>query len=83
LPDAPHPILRGRITGLNFSVGETCDWSNVIRIWGKGEHIAPDKFNRIECQKATLANVRSLGKQIKVKRNACLKNISDPTRSLL
>ena len=46
--------------------GEAYDYSNVIRIWGKGARIIPDKFNRIENQKEILAQARSLGKQIKV-----------------
>jgi hypothetical protein len=37
----------------------------VIRIWGKGASITPDKFSRIENQKEILAQARSLGKQIK------------------
>jgi hypothetical protein len=56
---------RGNPPCLSCGAGETCDYSNVIRIWGKGARITPDKFNRIENQKEILARARSLGKQIK------------------
>jgi multimeric flavodoxin WrbA len=56
---------RGNPPCLSCGAGETCDYSNVIRIWGKGASITPDKFSRIENQKEILAQARSLGKQIK------------------
>lgn len=62
----------GKVTGrgnppcLSCGAGQTCDYSNVIRIWGKGARITPDKFNRIENQKEILSQARSLGKQIKM-----------------
>ena len=57
---------RGNPPCLSCGAGETCSYSNVIRIWGKGARITPDKFNRIEDQKEILAQARSLGKQIKM-----------------
>jgi multimeric flavodoxin WrbA len=58
-------IGRGNPPCLSCGAGEICDYSNVIRIWGKGARITPDKFNRIENQKESLAQARGLGKQIK------------------
>ncbi len=58
-------IGRGNPPCLSCGAGETCDYSNVIRIWGKGARITPDKFSRIENQKEILAQARGLGKQMK------------------
>jgi len=37
-------VGRGNPPCLSCGAGETCNYSNVIRIWGKGARITPDKF---------------------------------------
>jgi len=59
-------VGRGNPPCLSCGAGETCSYSNVIRIWGKSARITPDKFNRIEEQKEILAQARSVGKRIKM-----------------
>jgi multimeric flavodoxin WrbA len=55
---------RGNPPCLSCGAGEICDYSNVIRIWGKGTRVTEDKFSRIENQKEVLSQAKSLGKQI-------------------
>lgn len=61
----------GKVTGrgnppcLFCGAGEKCEYSNVIRIWGKGARVTEDKFSRIEDQKEVIAKAINLGKQIR------------------
>lgn len=57
-------IGRGNPPCLSCGAGEICEYSNVIKIWGKGARVTEDKFNRIEDQKEVMARAISLGKQI-------------------
>ena len=63
---------RGNPPCLSCGYGETCDYSNVIRIWGKDARVTEDKYNRIEDQHDVVAQAAVLGKQLQafLKRDA-------------
>jgi hypothetical protein len=55
---------RGNPPCLSCGYGETCEYSNVIRIWGKDARITKEKFSRIEDQKDIVAQAVGLGRQM-------------------
>jgi len=56
---------RGNPPCLSCGAGERCEYSNVIKIWGKGARVTEDKFNRIEDQTEVIAKAIHLGRKIR------------------